>query len=152
MPLRDKLNTSLKDALKSKEKVSVATIRLILAALKDKDIAARSKGNVDGISNDEILAMLQTMIKQRNESTKMYREGGREELAAQEQEEIVVIKCFMPEQIEGKELESVVVQLIEEHDAQSIRDMGKLMGALKSDYAGRVDMGKAGGLIKQKLA
>lgn len=149
--LRDKLNSDLKDALKSREKTSISTIRLILAALKDKDIAARSKGQTEGINDDEILSMLQTMVKQRKESARMYREGNREDLAKQEEEEIIVIQCFLPSQLDGDELETVLDEVIAETGAESIKDMGKVMGVLKSRYAGQVDMGQAGGLLKDKL-
>lgn len=152
MTKREEIASALKEALKNKEKVKLATMRLIQAALKDRDIAARGKGNADGISDDEILSMLQTMIKQRNESAKMYREGGREELAAQEEAEIVVIEEFLPQQMNDAELKAVVDELITELGASEIRDMGKVMGELKTRYAGQVDMGKAGGVVKTALS
>lgn len=152
MKKREEFNSSLKEALKAKDQTALSTIRLILAALKDRDIAARSKGKDDGINETEILSMLQSMVKQRNESIKMYRDAGREELAEREESEIGVIERFLPKQMSDEELQTVIETLIAETSAQSIRDMGKVMGELKGRYAGQVDMGKAGGLIKEKLA
>lgn len=149
--LREQLSSALKDAMRAKEGRAVATVRLILAALKDRDIAAREKGVMDGVSEDEILAMLQTMIKQRQESIRLYEQGGRCELAQQEQEEIDVIRRFMPTPIEGAELESAVKSTISEIGAANLKDMGRTMAALKERYPGRMDFTKASGLVRASL-
>jgi len=151
MDKRTEFSNALKDAMKAKKKEDVSTIRLILAALKDRDITARSKGQADGIDDNEILSMLSTMIKQRQESAKMYVEAERIELAEQEEREILIIQSFMPKQLNLDEVEGIVVELINETNANCIKDMGKIMGILKDRYAGQVDMGKAGALVKAKL-
>jgi len=149
--LREQLSSALKDAMRAKEGRAVATVRLILAALKDRDIAARDKGNMDGVGEEDILAMLQTMIKQRQESIRLYEQGGRCELAQQEQEEIDVIRRFMPTPIEGAELESAVKSTISEIGAANLKDMGRTMAALKERYPGRMDFTKASGLVRASL-
>lgn len=151
MEKREEFNIKLKEAMRNKEMAAVSTIRLILAALKDRDISARGQGNAEGISETDILSMLQSMIKQRKESVKMYRDGGREDLATAEESEIVIIEQFLPQQLSDDEVAAEIDRLIAELDAKDIKDMGKVMGKLKSDYAGQIDMGKAGGLVKQKL-
>ena len=148
--MRDDIQTALKAALKGGNAKELSTLRLITAALKDRDIAARSKGNNDGISDDDILSMLQTMIKQRQESSKMYRDGGREELAKSEEEEIVVIQNFMPEQMDDAAIDAAIGKAMEETGAESIKDMGKVMGYLKANHAGPMDFGVASGLIKAR--
>jgi len=150
--LRNKLNEALKEAMKNQEVRCVSTVRLILAALKDRDIAARGKGNVDGISEDEILGMLQSMIKQRRESITMYEQGGRLELAQQEVEEIEVIEKFLPEQMGEDEMSDAITALIAELEATNLKDMGRTMSALKERYAGKMDFGKARALVKSHLA
>ena len=150
--LREELNNTLKEAMKSKDSVSVSTIRLILAALKDRDLSARSKGQSEGVSNDDILSMLQTMIKQRNESLKTYRDASRDDLADREAAEIEIIQKFLPQQLEGSELNAVIDAAITETGAESIKDMGKVMGVLKSKYAGQIDMGQAGPTVRSRLA
>ena len=149
--MRDDIQTALKNALKGGNAKELSTLRLITAALKDRDIAARSKGNNDGISDDEILSMLQTMIKQRQESSKMYREGGREELAQSEEDEIVVIQKFMPEQMDEDAIAAAIAAAVAETGAESIKDMGKVMGYLKANHAGQMDFGAASAMIKAKL-
>lgn len=149
--MRDTIQSSLKAALKAGQAKEVSTLRLISAALKDKDIAARSKGNTDGISDDEILSMLQTMIKQRQESAKMYREGGREELAQSEDDEIEIIKTFLPEQMDDAAVADAISAAIQATGAESIKDMGKVMGHLKENFAGQMDFGAASGAIKACL-
>ena len=149
--MRDTIQSSLKTALKAGQAKEVSTLRLIAAALKDKDIAARSKGNTDGISDDEILSMLQTMIKQRQESAKMYREGGREELAQSEDDEIDIIKTFLPEQMDDAAVADAISAAIGATGAESIKDMGKVMGHLKENFAGQMDFGAASGVIKARL-
>ena len=152
MEKRTEFNSALKEALKNKDQVATATIRLILAALKDCDIAARAKGNSEGIEENEILSMLATMIKQRQESAKTYSEAGRDDLAEREEAEVEIIQGFMPKQLSDAEASEVVDTLILELGASSIKDMGKVMGELKTRYAGQVDMGKAGALVREKLS
>jgi hypothetical protein len=149
---REEFNTALKEALKGKDQVAMSTIRLITAAMKDRDIAARSSGNMDGISEAEILSMLQSMIKQRQESAKTYRDAGREELAEREEAEIKVIERFLPKQMSEDEVSAAIDKIIADVGAHDIKDMGKVMGQLKSEYAGQIDMAKAGGMVKAKLA
>ena len=149
--MRDAISNAQKEALKAKDKTALSTIRLITAALKDRDIAARTKGSGDGISDDEILSMLQTMIKQRAESVKLYNEGNRPELAAAENEEIRVIQQFLPQQLTAAELEEAITNAISETGAESVKDMGKVMGVLKGKYAGQIDFGVASGEIKSRL-
>ncbi len=150
--LRQQLSDALKTSLKEKKERAVSTIRLILASLKDRDIAARSSGNLDGITDDEILKLLQSMVKQRNESITLYEKGGRLELAEQEREEIEVIKSFLPAQMSDAEIEAAVDSLIAESGAESIKDMGRIMSGLRESYAGKMDFAKAGALVKQRLA
>ena len=150
--LRARINDALKLAMKAKEKHTVSTIRLILAALKDRDIAARSKGNNDGVSEDEILSMLQSMIKQRQESVQMYEKGGRAELAEQEFSEIVIIRSFLPEQMDETAIEAAVQEIIDDLSANSLKDMGKVMGALKEKFAGQMDFSKASAKVKLRLS
>ena len=149
--MRDAISTAQKEALKSKDKTALSTIRLITAALKDRDIAARTKGSGEGISDDEILSMLQTMIKQRAESVKLYNEGNRPELAAAENEEIRVIQQFLPQQLSAEELDAAITSAIAESGAESVKDMGKVMGVLKASYAGQIDFGAASSEVKGRL-
>ena len=150
--LRARLNDDLKDALKGKDQLAVATLRLILAALKDRDIAARGKGNSDGVRDEEILELLQKMVRQRRESIEAYRNGGRQDLAEREAAEIEVIKRFLPKELDESEVQSAIEQTIAELQANSIKDMGKVIGTLKERYAGRMDFGKASQMVKQRLA
>lgn len=149
--LRDHLNERLKSSMKEKNACAVSTIRLILTAVKDRDIAARTKGGSDPIGEGEILSVLQTMIKQRHESIKLYEQGGRLELAQQEADEIDVIREFMPEQLGADEVEKAITQVIADVGAQSIKDMGKAMAALRERYAGQMDFGQASAALKEKL-
>ena len=149
--LRDAISGELKDAMKSKDALKTATLRLILAAIKDRDIAVRTDGNPDGISDDEVMKVLQTMVKQRQESIKMYEKGNRPELAAQEAQEISIIRSFMPEQMSNTEIELAVKQLLFETGASSLKDMGSSMAALRKLYAGRMDFGKASEILKASL-
>lgn len=152
MDKRTEINNALKDALKSKDVVATATVRLILAALKDRDISARSKGNSEGVDETEILSMLSSMIKQRQESAKVYSEAGRDDLAEREEQEVDIIQSFMPAQLTDEELSNAISDLIAELGASDIKDMGKVMAELKSRYAGQVDMSKAGAEVRQKLS
>ena len=149
--LRQRLNDSLKTAMKAKDQVAVSTLRLILTAVKDRDIAARTKGVDDGISDADILQVLQTMIRQRHESIALYRQGNREELADQEAREIQVIESFLPRQLSEAEMTDAIRSVIEETGAGSIKDMGKAMGALRERYAGQMDFGKASQALKAAL-
>ena len=149
--LRNAIPEALRAALKNQEKRAISTVRLIIAALKDRDIAARGKGNTDGISDDEILQMLQTMVKQRHDSIEMYEKGGRLELVEQEREEIAIIEGFLPQQLDDAEIGAAVDQVIAEVGAGGMKDMGNVMGALRDRYAGQMDFGKASALVKEKL-
>lgn len=149
--LRSELKDALATAMKGKDPRSVSTIRLILAALKDRDIAARSKGNQEGISDAEILTVLQAMVKQRRESAELYEKGHRPELAQQENEEIAVIQRFMPAQLSEAEMRAVIAQTVTELGATSLKDMGRIMAALRERHAGRMDFAKAGALIKEQF-
>ena len=150
--LRQTLNDTLKSAMRDKQSRAVATLRLILAALKDKDIAARANGVSDGIEDSEILSMLQSMIKQRQESIKAYEDGGRPELAAQEAEEIVIIKGFLPAALEGDALLAAIDEVITANGAESLKDMGPTMAALKARYPGRIDFSQASAIVREKLS
>ena len=149
--MRERIAQAMKDALKSKDQATLSTIRLIVAALKDRDIAARSDNNHDGISDDEILSMLQTMIKQRNESAKMYEDGGRPELADAEKAEIVLIQQFLPEQLSKDDIEKAITEAIAQTNAASIKDMGKVMARLKEQHAGQMDFSAASQMVKAAL-
>lgn len=151
MTKREEFSQALKDALKSKDQIAMSTIRLITAAMKDRDIAARGKGNDEGIDDTEILSLLQSMVKQRQESSKMYRENDRAELAEREEAEITVIERFLPAQMSEDDTTAAIEAIIAATGASSIKDMGKVMGVLKEKYAGQLDMAKAGGLVKSKL-
>ena len=148
---RARIDDTLKTAMKAKQTHTVATVRLIKAALKDRDIAARSKGNHDGITDDEILSMLQSMIKQRRESVEMYEKGGRAELAEQEAGEITIIETFLPEQMDDKAVSGAIEEAIKEVEASSLKDMGKVMRILKQRFAGQMDFSKASAGVKAKL-
>jgi hypothetical protein len=150
--LRQKLSDALKVAAKSGDKRALSTIRLILAALKDRDIAARGRGQSDGIAEAEILEMLQKMVKQRHESIELYRRGQRDDLVRQEEEEIGVIDRFRPQAMDEDATEAAVSEVMAELEANSIKDMGRVMAALKERYAGRMDFSKASGLVKSRLA
>jgi len=149
--LRKALPEALKTALKEHDERALSTVRLIMAALKDRDIAARGRGNTEGISDDEILQMLQTMVKQRRESIEMYEKGGRLELAEREREEITIIERFLPRQLDEAETGAAVDQVIADIGAGGLKDMGKVMSALRQRYAGQMDFGKASALVKEKL-
>lgn len=150
--LRARLNESLKVSLKAKEDRAVSTLRLILAALKDRDIAGRTKGFPDGIPDEEILQMLGSMIKQRRESISLYEQGGRLELAEREREEIAIIETFLPKQMSESEVENAVTACITELEASALKDMGRVMAALRETYAGQMDFAKASLLVKSKLS
>ena len=150
--LRTRLSEALKEAMRSKNQRALSTVRLILAALKDRDIAARSRGVTDGIDETEILSMLQTMIKQRNDSIALYEQGGRLELAEQEREEIAVIEGFLPKQMSEAEVAGAVQAVVVETGASGIKDMGRVMAELKARHAGQMDFAKVSGVVKQQLS
>lgn len=151
MDLRAKVNTALKQAMKAKEADKLATLRLINAAIKDRDIEARADGQEEGVGNDAVLGILGKMVKQRQESAKVYEEGGRLELAEKELSEIKIIEEFLPRQLNEDETSAAIDAAIAEVGADSIRDMGKVMGALKGKYTGQMDFGKTGPMVKEKL-
>ena len=150
--LRERLSESLKSAMKAKAARRCATVRLILAALKDRDIAVRGTGDNDGLGEDAILNMMQTMIRQRRESIEMYKSGQRQDLVEQEEGEIRVIEEFLPKQMSEDEVSEASSEIIGELSAHSIKDMGQVMGELKSRYAGRMDFGKASQVVKGLLS
>ena len=150
--MRDILDKSLKDAMRARDTQKISTIRLINAAIKDRDIAIRSEDNLEGVSDEEILSILSKMIKQRKESAKQYEEGGRLELAQQELEEIEIIENFLPRQLDLNEIEQIVKKIILEINANSLRDMGKVMSLLKENYSGKMDFSKAGVGAKELLS
>ena len=150
--MRNILDKSLKDAMRARDAQKISTIRLINAAIKDRDIAIRSEDNLEGVSDEEILSILSKMIKQRKDSAKQYEEGGRLELAQQELEEIEIIENFLPRQLDLNETEQIVKKIILEINANSLRDMGKVMSLLKENYSGKMDFGKAGVVAKELLS
>ncbi len=149
--LRQRLSEDLKTALKARAMERVAALRLILAALKDRDIAARPAGNATGIGDAEIVDMLQKMVRQRQESIALYRQGQREELAAKEESEIGVIRDYLPQALSAAETEAAILAAIAETGAAGVKDMGKVMALLKSRFAGRLDFATIGPLVKTKL-
>jgi uncharacterized protein YqeY len=149
--LRTRLTEALREAMRAKNQRAVSTLRLILAALKDRDIAARGHGVTDGVPDAEILSMLQTMIKQRREAIALYEQGGRLELAEQEQEEIAVIEQFLPRQLDDDEVRDAVVAVIRETGASGLKDMGRVMAELRARYSGRMDFAKASGVVRAAL-
>ncbi|GAA6200545.1 GatB/YqeY domain-containing protein [Aquicoccus sp. SU-CL01552] len=150
--MRTRVNTALKQAMKEKAVARLSTLRLINAAIKDRDIAARGSGEDDGgVSDAEVLAILGKMTKQRQESARAYEEGGRLDLAERERQEIAVIEEFLPRQLSDDEVEKAVREAVSETGASSIRDMGKVMATLKARYTGQMDFGKAGPQVKDQL-
>lgn len=150
--LRQQIDDAVKTAMKARdEKARVATLRLINAAIKDRDIAARSEDRADGVTDEEILGILTKMVKQREDSAEAYEKGCRPDLAEQERAEITVIREFMPKPLTDAELDAAVDVVIEEQEATGLKDMGKCMGVLKERFTGSIDFGKAGALMKKKL-
>jgi uncharacterized protein len=152
MTLRDKLQLALKEAMKAKEADRLSTLRLINAAIKDREIANRGDGDAVEVSDADILAILGKMVKQRQESARVYEEGGRLELAEKELAEIGVIEEFLPRQLSGDEVSAAIGAAIAESGATSIRDMGRVMAVLKGKYTGQMDFGAVGPMVKDKLA
>ena len=149
--LRDKINDELKAAMKAQDKRRMATLRLITAAFKDRDIQARGTGKDDSPTEADLQAILAKMIKQRRESAEVYDKGGRPELAAQEREEIAIIEEFLPRQLSSDEVEKAVSEVIAETGASGLKDMGRVMGALKAKYSGQMDMAKASQMVRERL-
>jgi uncharacterized protein YqeY len=151
MVLRNKISVALKKAMKDKDAARLSTLRLINAAIKDKDIDARATGQDDGVGESEVLAILGKMTKQRAESARTYEEGGRLDLAERELEEITVIEEFLPNQLDEAASVKAVDGAITEVGADSIRDMGKVMAVLKAKYTGQMDFGTVGPMVKNRL-
>jgi hypothetical protein len=149
--LRQVFTDRLKQALKARDIRTTSTVRLILAGLKDRDVAARGEGNTEGISEPEIHRMLQTMVKQRRESIALYERGNRADLAQQEREEIAIIEEFLPRQFDEGEIEEAAKAAIAETGAASIRDVGKVMAVLRERHAGVIDLGRAGATVRRLL-
>ncbi len=152
MDLRERVNSSLKQAMKDKATDRLTTLRLINAAIKDQEIAARAEDEERTIGDSDILAILGKMTKQRNESVRAYEEGGRLDLAERERSEIAVIEEFLPRQLSDEEVDTAISEAIDKVGASSIRDMGKIMGRLKERYTGQMDFGSAGPKVKEKLS
>lgn len=150
--LRNEITVALKEAMKSKDQVALSTLRLIMAALKDRDISARTADSREGIDDNQVRQMLQSMIKQRRDSIALYEQGGRLELVQQEQKEIEVISQFLPKQFGEQEMRQAIDGVIEEVGATSIKDMGKTMGILREKYPAQMDFAKAAEIIKEALA
>lgn len=151
MDLRNRINAALKEAMKEKDAPRLSTLRLINAAIKDKDIDARAEGAEEGVGDGQVLAILGKMSKQRGESAKAYEEGGRLDLAERERSEILIIEEFLPQQLSADETAKAVDAAIGEVGAESIRDMGAVMGVLKSKYTGQIDFGAVGPMVKDRL-
>ena len=152
MGLRDQLMNSVKEAMKAREQKRLGTLRLIQANIKDKDIAHRTEESRDGISDDEILALFGKLIKSREDSIALYEQGGRPELAEAERAEIAILREFMPRQLDETETKAAIAAIVAETGAASLKDMGKVMAALKERYTGTLDFGKAGALVKAQLS
>jgi uncharacterized protein YqeY len=147
--LREKINDGMKNAMKSGDKLRVSTLRLVNAAIKNAEIEARTASRQ--FSDDDLLGLLQKMIKQRQESVELYDKGGRKELADQERGEIGIIQEFLPQQMSEAEAKAAIAAVIKQEGAAGMKDMGKVMAALKAAYAGRMDFGRASGLVKELL-
>jgi len=150
--LREKLTEAMKDAMRAKDQAALGTIRLILAKLKDADIAARTEDSREGVAEDRILSLMQGMIKQRNESIALYEKGNRADLADKEKAEITVIERFLPQQMDDAAVEGAVREAIATAGATTVKDMGAVMAALKGKYAGQMDFAKASAAVKKALA
>lgn len=149
--LREDLQKVLKESMLAHDALTTSAVRMIIAGMKEKDVDARGKGK-EKATDEELMSMMQTMIKQRNDSIKMYMDGNRPELAEKEKAEIAVIERFLPKQMNDAEIEAAIKALVAETGATSMKDMGKVMGALKAKYAGQMDFGKANGVVKACLS
>jgi uncharacterized protein len=150
--MREQLTEALKEAMKAKDQRRVSTLRLILAAIKEKDIAARAQDRCEGASEEEILGVLAKMVKQRQESSQMYEDGGRLDLAEQEREEQEIIRSFMPRQLRSEEIREVCSSVVAEMGASGLKDMGRCMGELKARYSGRMDFKEANSIVRRLLS
>ena len=151
MALREQFTTALKESMKSGDQRRVSTVRMMIAALQERDIDARGKGNQKGIEDTDIQRMLQGLVKQRREAIELYRQGNRPELAQKEEEEIAIIETFLPKQMSDAEAEAAIKQVIAAVGAASVKDMGKVMATLKEKHSGQLDLSKAGGIVKKLL-
>jgi uncharacterized protein YqeY len=151
MSVRDRLQAEIKDAMRAKAAERLSGLRLISGAIKDREIALRGEGGAE-MTDADILAILGKMVKQRQESVRMYLEGGRQDLAQKERNEITVIEEFLPAQLSQAEVEAAIAAAVTEVGATSIKDMGKVMGVLKGKYTGQMDFGSVGALIKSRLS
>ena len=149
--LRTQFTDTLKEAMKARDERTLSTVRMIIAALKTKDIDARAKGNMDGIPDEEILSLLQTMVKQRRESIALYQQGNRQDLVDKEQAEIGVIERWLPQAMDEAETAAAIGAVIQDLGAAGMKDMGKVMAELKSRYAGRMDFSKVSAAVKAQL-
>ena len=149
--MREKLNSELKSSIINKNAVAVKTLRLIIAAIKDRDIVVRSSGNKTGIDDSEIISLLKKMIKQREESIILYKKGKRDDLVKNEENEINIISKFLPAQLNESEVKSIVIEVIKKENAKSIKDMGKVINAIKQDYPNNIDFSLASKIIKDML-
>jgi uncharacterized protein len=152
MGLREQLGAALKEAMKARDQKRTGTLRLVLAALKERDIAGRTAESRADISDDEILSLLAKLIKQREDSIELYEKGGRPELAAAEREEIAIIREYLPKQMDADEAKAAIAAVIAELGAASMKDMGKVMAALKERFAGKMDFSKVGAVVKELLS
>jgi uncharacterized protein YqeY len=152
MDLRGRIGAGLKEAMREKDATRLSTLRLINAAIKDQDIAARSEGQPDGVDDAAVLAILGKMVKQRHESARAYEEGGRLELAEKERAEITIIEDYLPRQLDEDEVTAAIDAAIAETSASGLRDMGRVMAALKVKYTGQMDFGAVGPMVKARLA
>ena len=150
--LREKLTEAMKDAMRAKDQAALGTIRLILAKLKDADIAARTEASREGVAEDRILSLMQGMIKQRNESIALYEKGNRADLADKEKAEIAIIERFLPQQMDEAAVDAAVREAIATAGATSVKDMGGVMATLKGKYAGQMDFAKASAAVKKALS
>jgi len=149
--LRERLSEDLKTAMRAREQRAVSTIRLVLAELKLRDISAREKGNTTGVGEPEIIDMMQKLVRQRRDSIEAYEKGGRPDLVQQEAEEIAIIERYLPKGLSDEETAKAIAEAIAAAGATTVKDMGRIMARLKEQYAGRMDFGKVGPLVKQKL-
>lgn len=152
MNLRERITSGLKEAMREKDQTRVSTLRLINAAIKDQDIEARAHGDAEGVDEGGVLAILGKMVKQRQESARAYEEGGRLELAEKEREEIAVLEDFLPRQLSEDEIAGAIDAAMSATGAETIRDMGRVMGVLKGKYAGQMDFGTVGPMVKARLS
>ena len=152
MSIRETIEKQYKQSILQKNSILTSTLRLIKSAIKDKDIEVRSSGIKEGIKDKEILALFQSLVKQRQDSIESFQKAGRKDLVEKEEEELNIIRSFLPEQKNQNETESIIIQIINENEFNSLKDMGKLMNILKNDYSGKIDMGLAGKIAKSTLS